>query len=137
MGKNTEQKKRYSCHDIACVGRIFLEAAKQCNPQEVERVGWSHSLLIPIIVNMALSCELFFKAILKYHNQEIKTHNMEKLFEGLPEEIQKKLVDICICDCDKEEFRNSLRRVSNYFEEWRYLYERYPSSVEYTFLSRM
>lgn len=136
MEKNIiEQMKQYSGRDIACLGKNFLEAAKKCDSQEIERVGWSHSLLVPIVVNMAFSCELFFKAILKYHNQEIKTHNMEKLFERLPEDVQKQLVDIC--DCDEEEFRNSLRRVSNYFEEWRYLYERHPSTVEYIFLREL
>lgn len=136
MEKNIiEQMKQYSGRDIVCLGKNFLEAAKKCDSQEIEHVGWSHSLLVPIVVNMAFSCELFFKAILKYHNQEIKTHNMERLFERLPEDVQKQLVDIC--DCDEEEFRNSLRRVSNYFEEWRYLYERHPSTVEYTFLREL
>lgn len=43
----------------------FLLAAQHCNEPCVQTVGWSQILLVPVVVNTALSCELFLKAIHK------------------------------------------------------------------------
>lgn len=127
---NRKRKEEYSFREILDLGKCFLDAAQKCNEPKIECVGWSHPLLVPIITNMAFACELFLKAILKQNNKEIKTHNLKKLFDGLQENIKREIIN----SDNEEDFIRKLTNVSSLFEEMRYLYERYSSSIEYNFL---
>ena len=127
---NKKRKEEYSFKDILVLGKCYLDAAQKCNEPKIENVGWSHHLLIPIITNMAFACELFLKAILKCDNKEIRTHKLINLFDELQEDIKKEIID----SDNEEDFKRKLYNVSNLFEEMRYLYERYPFSIEYRFL---
>ncbi len=127
---NNKKPKDYDYRQIKELGKAFLDTAKKCNNPKIEFTGWTHPLLVPIITNMAFSCELFLKAILKHDNKEIKTHNLKELFNNLPEDIKNKIMK----SQNEEDFMAKLENISNLFEEWRYLYERYPNSVEYNFL---
>lgn len=137
MGKKNQKedinKKRtdeYGYKEISALGKCYLDAAKKCNEPKIECVGWSHHLLIPIVTNMAFACELFLKAILKRNNKEIKTHKLMVLFEELPEDIKRKIVN----SENEKDFRIKLDNVSDLFAEFRYIFERYPCSIEYKFL---
>lgn len=66
--------------------RAFLKAAKRCNEPSFQQLGWAHPLLVPIVTNISLSCELFLKTILRKINTSQKGHDLLKLFETLPEE---------------------------------------------------
>lgn len=130
---NKKKPEEYDYKDIAILGKVFLDAAKKCNEPKIEDIGWSHHLIVPIITNMVFACELFFKAILKYENKLIRTHELVDLFYKLSDESKRKIVD----SVNEEEFLCKLINVSNLFQEWRYLYERYPSSIEYVFLQEL
>jgi hypothetical protein len=63
-------------------------------------------------------------------NKEKKSQSLLDLFNAIQEDIKKKIMT----SENKEEFKRNLANVSNYFEEFRYLYELSPSSIEYKFL---
>ena len=128
-GKNKFEE--YDYKQIAILGKSFLDAAKICDKPKIEEVGWSHNLIVPIITNMSFACELFLKAILKHDDiQQKKIHKLDCLFNELGNDRKREIVG-----SEKEdEFMIKLTNISNLFEEWRYVYERYPSSVEYNFL---
>lgn len=127
---NRKRKEEYSFREIIVLGKCFLNAARKCNEPKIECVGWSHSLLVPIITNMAFACELFLKAILKHDDKEKKLHSLIDLFDALQEDIKKEIMN----SENEDVFKRNLVNVSNYFEEFRYLYERYPFSIDYKFL---
>lgn len=130
---NKKKTEEYGFKEIVVLGKCYLDAAQKCNEPKIECVGWNHHLLIPIITNMAFACELFLKAILKHNNNDskgIRTHKLINLFEELQEDIKKEIMN----SENEEDFRIRLDKVSNYFYEFRYLYEYYPSSIEYKFL---
>lgn len=140
MAKNNQTQyndksifKEYDYKQIIDFGKVFLDAAKKCNKPNISSVGWSHPLLVPIITNMAFSCELFLKAILKHDNNDTKktkTHNLKDLFNELQENIKSEIMK----PYNEEDFMAKLENISNLFMEWRYLYERHLGSVEYNFL---
>lgn len=128
-GKNIIEE--YDCKQIAMLGKSFLDAAKTCNNPKMQEVGWSHHLTVPIITNMSFACELFLKAILKHDGiQQKKIHKLDGLFNELRDDRKREIVG----SENAEEFMIKLSNISNLFEKWRYIYERYPSSVEYNFL---
>lgn len=127
---NKKRTEEYGFKEISVLGKCYLDAAQKCNEPKIESVGWNHHLLVPIITNMAFACELFLKAILKRDNKAIRTHKLINLFDELQEDIKKEIIN----SENEEDFRIRLYNVSNLFEEMRYLYERYPFSIEYKFL---
>lgn len=123
--------EEYDYKQIAILGKSFLDAAKICDNPTMEEVGWNHDLIVPIITNMSFACELFLKAILKHDDiQQKKMHKLAGLFNELGNDRKREIVR----SENAEEFMIKLTNISNLFEEWRYIYERYPSSVEYNFL---
>lgn len=124
----------YDYKQIAMLGKSFLDAAKTCNNPKIQEVGWNHNLIVPIITNMSFACELFLKAILKHDDiQQKKIHKLDGLFNELRDDRKSEIVDFE----DAEEFMIKLTNISNLFEEWRYIYEWYPSSIEYNFLCEL
>lgn len=133
--KNEKNKiEEYDYKQIATLGNSFLDAAKICNNSKIEEVGWSHHLIVPIITNMSFACELFLKAILKHDGmQQKKVHRLVDLFNELGADRKMEIIGAE----NAEEYMIKLTNISNLFEEWRYIYERYPSFVEYKFLCEL
>lgn len=126
--------EEYDYKQIAMLGKSFLDAAKTCNNPKIQEDGWNHHLIVPIITNMSFACELFLKAILKHDGiQQKKIHKLDGLFNELRDDRKREIVGFE----NAEEFMIQLTNISNLFEEWRYIYERYPSSVEYNFLCEL
>lgn len=127
---NKLKPEEYNTNQMLGVARAFLKAAKLCNKQPIEQMCWSHSLLVPIVINLSLSCELFLKTVLNAHNSSKEGHNLLQLFESLPEEVRKDIIG----QNDRQDFILKLNQNSCLFEEWRYVYERQPRSINITFL---
>lgn len=127
---NKLKPEEYNTNQILSVARAFLKVAKLCNNPPLEQVGWVHPLLVPMVTNLALSCELFLKTVLNEHKSPKEGHNLLILFESLPEEIKEDIIG----PNDHQDFILKLRQNACLFEEWRYIYERQPRSINISFL---
>lgn len=124
------RSEKYDTRQMLGVARAFLKAAKLCNEPPIKQVGWVHPLLVPIVTNLAFSCELLLKTLLTGHNSPKEGHNLLELFESLPEEAKNDIIG----PDDKEDFTLILNQNACLFKEWRYIYERQPRSININFL---
>ncbi len=127
---NKLKPEEYSSSQMLGAARAYLKAAKLCNDPPVKQMGWVHPLLVPMATNLAFSIELLLKTVLNGFNSPIKGHNLFELFESLPEEAKKNIIGLD----DKQDFLLILKQNSCLFEEWRYIYERQPRSINISFL---
>lgn len=121
----------YSSLQMMNVANSYLSAVRKCNNDPtIEMVGWRHPLIIPIVTNAAFACELFLKALLQKNNELQPGHNLMILFQKLPKEIKEGLIG----SQDSKLFFQELSKISCLFQEWRYIYERQLSSLNFSFL---
>ena len=85
------------------------------------------SLAVPIAVNCAFACELFFKSMLP---DNIKDHKLENLYNSLDELSRNAIVDAVTKLMQRDvpnysdiDFRSDLANNSEAFVMWRYFYE--------------
>lgn len=117
------------------VADSFYTAAERCNEQEYigDHFIW---LPVPAIVNYALSCEIYMKALLmKPGAKENKVHNLLDLFNILPSDIQTDIQQTI--DCSKSPFLEMLKNTSDLFEECRYVYEYKSLHINLKFLQEL
>lgn len=100
------------------------EYLKRGNSINTEKDGYA---LIPIIVNLAFSIELFLKCML----EKSWGHDLEKLFLKIDENERKAILQITLKqvqqlepDFKESDFWDCLRRNKAAFEDWRYFYQR-------------
>jgi len=79
------------------------------------------------VVCLAFSVELHLKELHRVVSKRIpKGHNITKLFDALPTEVQKEVAahySIAKYGWDHAEFERELHAISDGFEKWRYAYE--------------
>jgi HEPN domain-containing protein len=74
-----------------------------------------HSLSAPTITNYALSVELALKLIYVLAiGGRIRGHNLQELFDALPDESRKRLPHLSGC----------VLEIAQYFENWQYAFEK-------------
>lgn len=118
--------------------RCFLECAKdvvgyQDEIFQVERLMTAR--LNVCVVNSALACELFLKAIAALESTGSlmpKGHRLDSLFEELTANSQQLVVGSC-AGGDPVAFKRNLCEASNAFVEWRYSHEE-PLAIHPLFL---
>lgn len=125
------KSEEYSAIQMLGTARAFLMAARKCSEPGIQQLGWSHASLIPVVTNMAFSCELFLKAILKEANSPERGHNLLKLYDALPADVKR---DITGLD-NEQDFLSEIDHIACLFEEWRYIYEYNLHSLNFSFLS--
>ncbi len=110
-------------------GLRFLRCTERCMGVEnddgsIEIIGGEYrTLSSPTMVNSALSCELFLKAILIAHGIEYgHTHELKDFFEMLPKREYKNF--LIFEPSDGTSFYNNLIKHSNDYVEWRYYMEK-------------
>ena len=94
----------------------------------------------PTIVNAAFACEVYLKALIKYHGIPIKKkHKLKDLFELLPDNLKEWIKVIVMNNYGgmwTDAFgREYLECISNAFEEWRYVYEYSNLQIDLGFLA--
>ncbi|MCM1256950.1 MAG: hypothetical protein NC307_03770 [Roseburia sp.] len=96
--------------------------------------------IIPAMVNLGFSIELFLKSML---DEKVRGHDLKKLFCQIPNNEQNIILQLTVTHmqtwgfpCDEESFWNYLEKNKLVFEEWRYLYQR-GKSVNMVFLLAM
>ena len=100
--------------------------------------AWDATLLVPVVVNGSLACELFMKSMLP---QGTRGHKLEELFALLDNALQEKIKQFTIAEMKKgnaayseTEFQNDLDGNNDVFIEWRYFHEGNSHSVNYQFV---
>lgn len=125
------------------IANDFHEAYRRCLAANAK----NQIVSIPAFVNGFFACELYLKSILKANDITSSGHDIEKLFNQLPTELQKTVEDEFlkksdICSLNKISFKELLEKISSGFEFWRYIYEdvnkpfedKYPFSYSKNFL---
>lgn len=98
----------------------FWEAACFCQHKNVEIVS---EYLIAFSVNLAFSAELYLKAISIYlspQNEFEKGHDLQKLFDCLPSEVQNAIKDAYNREFHIHDFITILEWHKDTFNDWRY-----------------
>ena len=90
--------------------------------------------MIPYCVNLAFSCELYVKALLLFYEiKNEKTHCLVELFNILPEDIRKAIINSTHLS-NSSSFESELETASKVFVEWRYAHENATVSCNPSFL---
>jgi hypothetical protein len=84
--------------------------------------------ILPYITNMSFSLELYLKCLLEIENiNKPRTHEIAILYNKLSNNIKSKVSDNVP---QYRKFEDSLKEISNAFEEWRYSYEKEKLNIE-------
>lgn len=114
--------KLFDCCEMFCHACAFADCADFCREKELHL--WYSQ---PQAVNSAFACEVYLKAILKWHDVEKKkVHKLKDLHKLLPAKVQE-YIHCCVLN-EHGSWTNAmglnlLELVSNDFEKCRYLYE--------------
>lgn len=108
--------------------QFLLFGKSSVSETTIEYNGWSTQFLIPAVVNISLSCELFLKVLLSIHQITSKKHDLLSLYKELPKNLQDEILVQ-----NSSTFFEDLKMISNLFIKWRYLYEQ-MQPLHYSFL---
>jgi hypothetical protein len=106
--------------------KIILKSAEK---QMMDTQSTTFQLpILPYITNMSFSLELYLKCLLEIENiNKPRTHEIAILYNKLSNNIKSKLSNNVP---RYREFEDSLKEISNAFEEWRYSYEKDKLSID-------
>ena len=93
--------------------------------------------IFPFIVNKAFACEIYLKTIIKMCGMEIpkKEHRLHFLFNLATSKSNLLSFMMDNFTIDKDLFNYKIKRISNAFKKWRYIYEINNCDINYTFLN--
>ena len=106
------------------VARQFLKTAEWCFGDGLADLLGGN--VFPFAVNVAFSCEAFFKAIMLHNsdNAEFSTgHNLYNLFKALDSKSQQEIESIFKSKFSVISLEQFLEKNNKCFEEWRYTFE--------------
>ena len=115
-----QQMFRHACAFSEC-----SDFAKKEFRHDTADIDW---YITPAIVNSAFACEVYLKALLKYHNIDVNwIHGIKELYESLPKRVKdwiEPTVKNNYGGMWKDAWGNDLLDyISNAFIDWRYKYE--------------
>ena len=118
--------EKYNGIEIPARNKMIWEEAilfYQLGQDAQKKMEEDKKYIVPAIVNVAFSCELFLKSMLK---DGTKGHLLSELFKEIPDSLREFIKDRMIINGGlKAEavFDKRLENISNAFAEWRYFYE--------------
>lgn len=108
--------------------RVFMLAAQRCNEFRPLPSGILQFLEVPSLVCYAFAIEVGLKALaLHATGTASRGHDLGQLFRLLPRDLQARII---VETGHPTHFDASLAMVSQVFEEWRYIYEQAPASID-------
>lgn len=135
MGKKREliSDKKYDYKVVYFEACRFLEIAEEYN-EKYGNLGFSNGYLVPILVNVSFSCELFLKSILRLENNMIEVHDLKKMFDNISSEASKTIRE----KINDDNFDKLIEKTKLYFNYWRYAYEKtFYGDVELGFMFKL
>lgn len=126
MSVMNNQKLDY--REMFDVAKEFAETASlAAGKHDLETEGWSRPRIIPEIVNRAFACEVFLKSLLVFSDIPFrKEHELKNLWLLLPPELQNEVGQELSSRYGfggQDDFEALLKKTSNAFADWRYIYE--------------
>ena len=115
----------------------FKKSAERSLEQRQLTNGQIESYVVPAIVNLAFSIELYLKFLLLAEKKTLKkTHRLLDLFNLLDSTTKQKIINLT--KYDKDEFESLLSKHTEAFEDWRYIYEKNESiSANMEFMKKL
>ena len=83
--------------------------------------GQFESFMVPAVVNLAFSIELYLKFLLAKNETPSRGHKLLDLFDSLDSTMKQEIIDLT--NYDKDEFELLLSKHTEAFENWRYIHE--------------
>lgn len=133
-------KGQYDPLQMLQTGDLFLLASERCLEQRKIDEHSFEMLLVPAIVNRALACEIFLKALLIHQGimpsgRGNDLHNLLELWKQLPDDIKTKILQASHYNANGQSaFEKNLEPIALAFFEWRYIYELKTASLNLQFL---
>lgn len=103
----------------------FKKAAERCMECRKLPDGTIEALLLPVVVNLAFSIELYFKYTLAKNGSGKRGHDLLELFNLLDPTIKTGIIEAV--SGNETAFLSELKAHSGAFADWRYLHERNSS----------
>jgi HEPN domain-containing protein len=100
----------------------FKKSAERSLEQRQFSNGQIEFFIVPAVVNLAFSIELYLKFLLAKNKTLRWGHNLLDLFNSLDSKIQQEIIDLT--DYDKDEFESLLSKHTEAFHDWRYIHEK-------------
>lgn len=100
----------------------FKKSAERSLEQRPSPNGQIESFIVPAVVNLAFSIELYLKFLLAKNETPSRGHKLLALFDSLDSTTKQEIIDLT--NYDKDEFESLLSKHTEAFVEWRYLHER-------------
>ena len=98
--------------------------------------GQFESFMVPAVVNLAFSIELYLKFLLAKNKTPHRGHKLLDLFDSLDSTIKQEIIDLT--NYDKDEFELLLSKHTEAFVEWRYIHEKNVSiNVDLKFMRKL
>ena len=120
--------------------RVGMYAYEQSSIGVNEKDSERSMHVLPAIVNLSLSSELYLKSYLSEEQRKKDRHYLDELFKHVPETIQKIVISQMINKkvvVSSEEFQRKLQSVRKVFVEWRYYYELTNEKIDLQFLATL
>ena len=141
-------KKRRHLTQMLCIANIglnlmisinqtakaYLLAAERCEEQRRLKNNQVQWLLVPAVTNSAFSAELYLKGLLDFEGVSKKGHKLEELFNEISDKLKNQIISLT--SLNSQDFQNNLKKISNAFVEWRYLYEKDDIQIIWCFLQK-
>ena len=99
----------------------FKKSAERSLEQRSLPNGQIESFLVPAVVNLAFSIELYLKFLLAKNETPSRGHKLLDLFDSLDSTMKQEIIDLT--NYDKDEFELLLSKHTEAFENWRYIHE--------------
>ena len=128
--------------DVPLARRIFNQAvAFATTASQLHRKGMSGAAphdpncIAPFVVNSALACELYLKALAQQFGKPLRGHQLLVLYEALPKLARASIAEQCPAAASdwglppNTLIRPVLAKLNDSFVEWRYVYERERSQA--------
>lgn len=137
---NKLPKGQYDPLKMVQTGDLFFDASVRCLEQRKISENSFEMLMVPAIVNKALSCEIFLKALLIHQGimpsgKGNDLHNLLELWKQLPGDIKSKILQTCHYDANEgSAFEKNLEPIALAFFDWRYIYEYETINLNLQFL---
>jgi HEPN domain-containing protein len=114
----------------------FKKSAERSLEQRPFPNGQIEFFIVPAVVNLAFSIELYLKFLLAKNETPSRGHKLLALFDSLDSTIKQEIIDLS--DYDKDEFESLLSKHTEAFVEWRYVHERNVSiNVDLKFMRKL
>ncbi|MBA4316575.1 MAG: hypothetical protein U1D41_14970 [Nitrosomonas sp.] len=128
--------KNIDPHKVLDNANAFLIAANRLNEQRPISNTTNFELpIVPYVVSLSFALEMAMKAILATDRKFVRTHELLKLYNKLPELVKNET--IVELNLTALEMRMKLSKANKSFEDWRYYYESTSLEVDPVFLTRL